>query len=177
VIDTKTEREGDVDDGLRHPVRTLFSTLEKMNVQALIDAVQEPWYNQTLLQVGDVVVRLGVMQGEFHWHKHDEQDEFFFVLDGVFRIELEGRRGGGAASSRSLQRPCRNVAPTSRPGYVALFSCSNERGSSPRATDLAVSLFATVKWHPFVRVDGGWRLAGRGVEDPGLALRAVAPQA
>jgi oxalate decarboxylase/phosphoglucose isomerase-like protein (cupin superfamily) len=94
----------------------LFRTLEKMNVQALIDAVQEPWYNQTLLQVGDVVVRLGVMQGEFHWHKHDEQDEFFFVLDGVFRIELEGRRGGGAASSRSLQRPCRNVAPTSRPG-------------------------------------------------------------
>jgi mannose-6-phosphate isomerase-like protein (cupin superfamily) len=69
----------------------LFRTLEKMNVQALIDAVQEPWYNQTLLQVGDVVVRLGVMQGEFHWHKHDEQDEFFFVLDGVFRIELEGR--------------------------------------------------------------------------------------
>ena len=69
----------------------LFGTLETMNVQALIDAVQEPWYNQTLLQVGDVVVRLGVMQGEFHWHKHDEQDEFFFVLDGVFRIELEGR--------------------------------------------------------------------------------------
>lgn len=35
------------------------------------------------------MVRLGVMQGEFHWHKHDEQDEFFFVLDGLFRIELD----------------------------------------------------------------------------------------
>jgi mannose-6-phosphate isomerase-like protein (cupin superfamily) len=67
----------------------LFATLQTIDVQALIEQVSEPWYNQTLIQVGDVLVRLGVMQGEFHWHKHDEQDEFFFVLDGVFRIELE----------------------------------------------------------------------------------------
>jgi mannose-6-phosphate isomerase-like protein (cupin superfamily) len=56
----------------------------------LIDKVDDPWYNQTLVQVGDVLVRLGVMEGEFHWHKHDGQDEFFFVLDGRFQIELEG---------------------------------------------------------------------------------------
>ncbi|MEU6409325.1 cupin domain-containing protein [Microbispora sp. NPDC046933] len=68
----------------------LFTTLQAMDVQALIDQVDDPWYNQTLIQVGDVWVRLGVMHGEFHWHKHDEQDEFFFVLDGLFRIELEG---------------------------------------------------------------------------------------
>jgi mannose-6-phosphate isomerase-like protein (cupin superfamily) len=68
----------------------LFTTLQTMDVQALIDQVDDPWYNQTLLQVGDVLVRLGVMRGEFHWHKHDEQDEFFFVLDGLFRIELDG---------------------------------------------------------------------------------------
>ncbi|MFB9831736.1 cupin domain-containing protein [Actinoallomurus acaciae] len=68
----------------------LFTTLQTMDVQALIDQVDEPWYNQTLLEVGGVLVRLGVMQGEFHWHAHDDQDEFFFVLDGRFRIELEG---------------------------------------------------------------------------------------
>ena len=67
----------------------LFSVLQTMDVQALIDQANEPWYNQTLVQVGDVWVRLGVMKGEFHWHKHDEQDEFFFVLDGLFRIELQ----------------------------------------------------------------------------------------
>lgn len=71
--------------------RPLFTALQAMDVQALIDEVEDPWYNQTLVQVGDVWVRLGVMQGEFHWHKHDEQDEFFFVLDGLFRIELDGR--------------------------------------------------------------------------------------
>lgn len=68
----------------------LFSALQLIDVQALIDKVDEPWYNQTLIEVGDVWVRLGVMQGEFHWHKHEEQDEFFFVLDGLFRIEIEG---------------------------------------------------------------------------------------
>jgi mannose-6-phosphate isomerase-like protein (cupin superfamily) len=68
----------------------LFTAMQAMDVQALIDQVTDPWYNQTLIQVGDVLVRLGVMQGEFHWHKHDEQDEFFFVLDGLFRIELDG---------------------------------------------------------------------------------------
>ena len=67
----------------------LFSALETIDVQALIDRVEERWYNQTLIQVGDVVVRLGVMEGEFHWHVHDQQDEFFFVLDGEFHIELE----------------------------------------------------------------------------------------
>lgn len=61
-----------------------------MDVQALIDAVNDQWYNQALIRVGDVVLRLGVMQGEYHWHKHDEQDEFFFVIDGKFLIELDG---------------------------------------------------------------------------------------
>jgi mannose-6-phosphate isomerase-like protein (cupin superfamily) len=68
----------------------LFRTLQLMDVQHLIDVVDEPWYNQTLIQVGDVLVRLGVMQGEFHWHKHDEQDEFFYLVQGEFHIELVG---------------------------------------------------------------------------------------
>ncbi len=68
----------------------LFAALQKIDVQALVDKVDDPWYNQTLVQIGEVLVRLGVMEGEFHWHKHDDQDEFFFVLDGRFRIELEG---------------------------------------------------------------------------------------
>jgi mannose-6-phosphate isomerase-like protein (cupin superfamily) len=68
----------------------LVAALQQLDVQGLIDGTTDTWYNQTLCQIGDVVVRLGVMQGEYHWHKHDEQDEFFFVLDGLFLIELEG---------------------------------------------------------------------------------------
>jgi len=68
-----------------------YSPLELIDVQALVDACKDPWYNQTLCRVNDCVVRLGVMQGEFHWHKHDDQDEFFYVVDGRFEIDLDGR--------------------------------------------------------------------------------------
>lgn len=68
-----------------------FGPLELVDVPALVAAVTDRWYNQTLCQVNDSVVRLGVMQGEYHWHKHDDLDEFFFVLEGTFLIDLEGR--------------------------------------------------------------------------------------
>jgi mannose-6-phosphate isomerase-like protein (cupin superfamily) len=69
----------------------LFPHLAKIDVTALVDAVTEQWYNQTLCQVNGSVVRLGVVQGEYHWHKHDEDDEFFFCLDGEFLVDLEDR--------------------------------------------------------------------------------------
>ena len=68
-----------------------FPPLSLVDVPALASAVDHPWYNQTLCKVNDSVVRLGVMQGEYHWHKHEKDDEFFFVLDGEFLIDLEGR--------------------------------------------------------------------------------------
>src|SRR5262245_58741111 len=68
-----------------------FGFLKFIDVPRLIAECKDTWFNQTLCQVNDCVVRLGVMQGEFHWHKHDKEDEFFYVVDGRFVIELEGR--------------------------------------------------------------------------------------
>jgi mannose-6-phosphate isomerase-like protein (cupin superfamily) len=70
---------------------TKFPALTVVDVQALVNACTDKWYNQTLCRVNESVVRLGVMQGEYHWHKHDNDDEFFFVLDGHFIIDLEGK--------------------------------------------------------------------------------------
>jgi mannose-6-phosphate isomerase-like protein (cupin superfamily) len=67
-----------------------YAPLEVIDVPALTAAVTDQWYNQTLCQVNNSVVRLGVMQGEYHWHKHDD-DELFFVLDGEFIVDLEER--------------------------------------------------------------------------------------
>lgn len=69
-----------------------YAPLELVDVAALVNACTESWYNQTLCRVNDSVVRLGVVQGEFHWHKHDKEDEFFYVVDGRFVIDLEDRR-------------------------------------------------------------------------------------
>jgi hypothetical protein len=59
-----------------------FGFLELIDVPSLIAGCRETWFNQTLCQVNDCVVRLGVMEGEFHWHKHDQEDEFFFRVAG-----------------------------------------------------------------------------------------------
>jgi len=70
-----------------------FGPLELIDTKALAAAVKDPWFNQTLCRVNDCVVRIGVFAGgEFHWHKHEKEDEFFFVLSGRFVIELEGLR-------------------------------------------------------------------------------------
>jgi mannose-6-phosphate isomerase-like protein (cupin superfamily) len=67
----------------------LFPQLSLVDVPSVIAQVEAEWFNQTLCKVNDSVVRLGVMQGEYHWHKHDHDDEFFFVLEGRFIIDLE----------------------------------------------------------------------------------------
>jgi mannose-6-phosphate isomerase-like protein (cupin superfamily) len=68
-----------------------YGPLEVVDVPALVSAVRDRWYNQTLCKVNDSVVRLGVMQGEYHWHKHDDLEEFFYVVEGKFLIDLEER--------------------------------------------------------------------------------------
>lgn len=69
-----------------------FGALKFIDVRELAESVEEQWFNQTLVRVNNCVVRLGVMQGEFHWHHHDEEDEFFYVVEGRFLIDLEEAR-------------------------------------------------------------------------------------
>jgi mannose-6-phosphate isomerase-like protein (cupin superfamily) len=68
-----------------------FGPLSVVDVPGLIAQVAHPWFNQTLCRVNDAVIRLGVLQGEYHWHRHEKDDEFFFVLEGHFLIDLEDR--------------------------------------------------------------------------------------
>jgi mannose-6-phosphate isomerase-like protein (cupin superfamily) len=69
----------------------LHRPLEVINVHAVPDADKFKWFNQTLCQVNGSVVRMGVFEGEYHWHKHDDDDEFFYVVDGELLIDLEDR--------------------------------------------------------------------------------------
>ena len=82
-MDSKTDYNINLD------VKYGFSKL--IDIQKIVKTCKEKWFNQTLCQVNDCVVRLGIVQGEFHWHKHDYEDEFFFVLDGSLLLDLEGK--------------------------------------------------------------------------------------
>ena len=68
-----------------------YKPLEVVDLPALVEANTHPWFNQTLTRVNDCVVRMGVIQGEYHWHKHDEEDEFFYVVEGCLIVDLEDR--------------------------------------------------------------------------------------
>ncbi len=68
-----------------------YGPLEVVDARGLADECTEKWSNQTLCRVNDAVARLAVIEGEFHWHQHDREDEFFFVLDGKLLVDLEGR--------------------------------------------------------------------------------------
>ena len=68
-----------------------FAPLELIDIADLVAGCKEEWLNQTLCRVNDCVIRLGIIQGEFHWHKHDREDEFFYVVDGKLLIDLEDK--------------------------------------------------------------------------------------
>ncbi len=70
---------------------TKFSPLEKFDVQEIVAACTVDWFNQALTEVDDSIIRLGIVQGEYHWHKHEQEDEFFFVLSGQLLVDLEDR--------------------------------------------------------------------------------------
>jgi mannose-6-phosphate isomerase-like protein (cupin superfamily) len=72
-------------------LNVLHQPLELLDEKMLSDAAPHKWYNQTLCQVNASVVRLGVIEGEYHWHKHDHDDEFFYVVEGKLLIDLEER--------------------------------------------------------------------------------------
>jgi len=78
-----------------HPYKqfmnVLYKPLEVIAEKALADACEHKWYNQTLCKVNESVVRLGVVEGDYHWHKHDDDDEFFYVVEGRLLVDVDER--------------------------------------------------------------------------------------
>jgi mannose-6-phosphate isomerase-like protein (cupin superfamily) len=68
-----------------------FDHLQKIDIPQMVKECTDKWFNQTLTRVNDSVVRIGIVEGEYHWHKHDNDDEFFFVLEGQLLVDLEDR--------------------------------------------------------------------------------------
>jgi quercetin dioxygenase-like cupin family protein len=69
----------------------LHGPLELIDIKAMADTCEYKWFNQTLCQVNGSVVRVGIIEGEYHWHKHDEEDEFFYVVEGKLLIDLKDK--------------------------------------------------------------------------------------
>ncbi|WP_109852457.1 cupin domain-containing protein [Aquimarina sp. AU58] len=68
-----------------------FDHLERIDISKMVEACKDQWYNQSLTKVNNSVVRLGIIEGEYHWHKHDNEDEFFYVISGQLVLDLKDR--------------------------------------------------------------------------------------
>jgi mannose-6-phosphate isomerase-like protein (cupin superfamily) len=97
-----------------------FGQLTLVDVPAEI-AAHEPWFNQTLTSVNDSVVRLGLIEGDFHWHKHDDTDEFFLVLDGNLLIDIEDRETVSLAPHQGFTVPRGVVHRTRAPVRTSIL--------------------------------------------------------
>ena len=89
-----------------------FRHLEVIDIPAIVRECKDTWFNETLTKVNDSVVRVGIVQGEYHWHKHDNDDEFFFVLEGKLFVDLEDRTielgpGQGVTISKGIRHRTR----------------------------------------------------------------------
>ncbi len=84
-------------------LNVLYGTLELFDVHAIPGANDHMWFNQTLCKVNDSVVRMAAIEGEYHWHKHDEDDEFFYVVDGELLVDLQGSANGSGARTVTLK--------------------------------------------------------------------------
>ncbi len=80
-----------MDKGIAYSIKTdiRFLLMEKFDIQDVVDANADKWFNQTLVRVNDSVLRLGVLEGEFHFHKHDNEDELFYVVEGNLLLDVE----------------------------------------------------------------------------------------
>jgi mannose-6-phosphate isomerase-like protein (cupin superfamily) len=90
-IDIMAAKEVEEDFPYKTYLNILHGPLEMIDVQKLVDDCKDKWWNQTLCKVNDAVVRLGIVEGEYHWHDHKDIDEFFYVVEGRFLIDLKDR--------------------------------------------------------------------------------------
>ena len=117
-------------------LNVLFGALEKIELDPLVSVVRDQWYNQTLARVNDSVVRLGVMQGDYHWHQHDSDDEFFYVVEGRFLIDLDPAADGTT--------PGRVVELTPRQGLVVPKGVIHRTRAPERSVILMIETAAIV---------------------------------
>jgi mannose-6-phosphate isomerase-like protein (cupin superfamily) len=111
-----------------------YGYLDLIDVPALVEANTERWYNQTLTQVDGSVVRLGIVEGEFHWHHHDDEDELFFVLDGELEIDVAGRDTVVLARHQGFNVP-KGVEHRTRARSKAVMLMMSAAGVTPTGSD------------------------------------------
>ena len=61
--------------------------LQKINLEEKRKEIKSPWQPIEIARANDQVIRLALMHGQYHWHKHENEDELFIVFKGKIKIQ------------------------------------------------------------------------------------------
>jgi mannose-6-phosphate isomerase-like protein (cupin superfamily) len=62
--------------------------IEKVNIEEKLNRINDYWNPRIVGELNGQHVKLTKLNGEFIWHKHDEEDEMFLIISGDFIMEL-----------------------------------------------------------------------------------------
>jgi quercetin dioxygenase-like cupin family protein len=103
--------------------------LQSAQLEGVRAKITKAWSPVDVVCFNDQVVRMAKLEGEYHWHKHDNEDEMFFCYDGEFEIQL--RDGPSARLSKGdvvvVPKGTEHCPKADKPAFVLLFE--------PYATD------------------------------------------
>jgi len=113
-----------------------FKHFELIDIPKMVKEVKDKWFNQTLTEVNGSVIRVGIVEGEYHWHKHENDDEFFFVIEGKLFVDL--REYGPSGEDRTIElnsgqgvTVTRNVLHRTRAPHKTVMLMVENRGIIP----------------------------------------------
>ena len=65
--------------------------MEKVNIEQKLSLFNDYWNPRIVGELNGQQVKLAKLKGEFVWHKHDHEDELFYVLKGVLKMEFRDK--------------------------------------------------------------------------------------
>jgi len=86
----------------------------------------KPWSPVEVARINDQVVRMALLEGEYHWHKHKNEDELFYVIKGKIVIQLKDQpnitlsEGQMAVVPKGVEHCPKSLGPS----YVLMFEPS-----------------------------------------------------
>lgn len=98
--------------------------ISKINLERKLREIGgKAWSPIDIIRTNDQVVRMALVDGEFHWHKHTNEDELFYVFKGKIIIQLKDqpdinlRKGEMVVIPRGIE----HCPKSTEPSYVILF--------------------------------------------------------
>lgn len=98
--------------------------ISKKTIREKIEEIAgKPWFPVDIAKVNDQIVRLALFDGEYHWHKHENQDEFFLVYSGQITIQIKDqteitlKAGETAVIPKGIEHCPKSIEPS----YVLMF--------------------------------------------------------